>query len=290
MAGLFGNPAIQPLSVKGVTAEMVTETWIAWKRALEYWFGAVDIIDGDKKFSCLMAYGGIELQKIYASFPEEEIVGLFVTATPQDKYTNAIRKLDDYFSPKYHELFYRHKFWQVSKESDETIDDIVLKIREAASHCTFGRNEIESCEIAMMHKLMMMVSQDQRERLLQKPDLTFEGAIQIIKAQEAAKFEARQLSERPRSFGINRLIQTSSCKNCGRRGHERGSSRCAAKNVKCFNCEDIGHFANCCKKPLKQPRNTRDRYEKRTYEEPERKRTYDEPERKRRKMEVRNVS
>lgn len=81
-----------------------------------------------------MAYGGRELQKIYATFPVEESTGSFVTITPQDPYVIAIDKLDQYFSPKYHELLYRHKFWQVTKDPDDRIDDIVVKIREAAAH------------------------------------------------------------------------------------------------------------------------------------------------------------
>lgn len=73
--------------VKGVASEMLAETWSTWKRALEYWVGVADVINTDNKFSCLMAYGGLEFQTIYASFPEEEVSGIFVTAKPQDPYT-----------------------------------------------------------------------------------------------------------------------------------------------------------------------------------------------------------
>lgn len=294
-------PNIQPLLIKGLESEIVNETWLQWKRSLEYWFGAADIEDPAKRFNCLMSLGGVELHKIYGSLPQEEIVGSFVRAIPQDPYTVAISRLDEYFSPKFHDLFYRHKFWQVSKEPEDKIDDLVLKIREASSYCKFGKNEMESADISMTHKLIMLVSQEQKEKLLRKQDITFDEAVKILKAHEATKFSARELSnaksrhfDRPRDFEIHRVEQQQNvftCKNCGRRGHAEGSSRCPAKNVICYNCDKIGHFKQRCGKPLK--RTYRDYQKRDSYADDSQKRPRDpqsdENKSKRGKWDIKNV-
>lgn len=105
---------------------------------------------------------------------------------------------------------------------------------------------------------MMLVSQEQKEKLLQKTEITFDEAVMVLKAQETAKFEARLLSdERPREINLNRVEHRSRprvCKGCGRKGHDRGANHCVAKNVNCFNCDDIGHFVKYCTKPLRQKR------------------------------------
>ena len=53
---------------------------------------------------------------------------------------------------------------------------------------------------------------------------------------------------------VNNIEVKKTCKNC-RRNHDKG--RCPAKNITCFNCQEVGHFVQAC--PLNYRKN---KYEK----------------------------
>lgn len=116
-------------------------------------------------------------------------LGADVTSRPSrgvtpaiDAYQVAIEKLEAYFRPAQHEAFSRHSFWSLKKEGDETIDRYVLRLREAASECKFGENDMQSREIAIIDKLIQSSPKELQEKLLQKADLNLKDSMDISHA------------------------------------------------------------------------------------------------------------
>lgn len=277
----FSGFRLDPLVLKGIPEDRLYEEWTLWHRALEHILEATGVSE-DKKLSSLMAYGGKDLQKIYYALESVSIKG------PYSEYGIAIKKLEAHFKPKHHAIFARHKFWEITRDSEETVDDLVMKIRAKAELCIFGKTEAESLEIAMMDKLLMLMPQDLKEKLLQKADLTFDEAIKIIKAHDATKSQVRQLggsSTANRPFmAVNQIRgrREIECFRCGSKFHKADSDACPAKHLKCRNCKQIGHFAIKCRNP--------------PYDEERRKRPgvferhqKEEPHYKKRRIEVRHL-
>uniref|UniRef100_A0A336L3K2 RNA-directed DNA polymerase n=1 Tax=Culicoides sonorensis TaxID=179676 RepID=A0A336L3K2_CULSO len=232
---------LDPLTIKGVAPEKQYEVFRQWRRGLENILNATGVPD-DKKFSNLMAYGGTELQLIYYNIDQK-------AEETQPDYKEAIKKLDEYFKPKHHAVFARHNFWKLKWDSEETFDDVVIKMREATNHCRFGKNEAESLEIAMVDKLLMMVSQEVKEKLLQREDMSFDEAVKIVKAHEATKYQAKELSgKKSVEFNVNAVSKSyrGECFKCGSHSHMADDSYCPAKHAMCNMCKKIGHYARKC--------------------------------------------
>lgn len=232
---------LDPLVVRGIPPEKQYEVFRNWRRALDNILNAMGVPE-NKRFSNLMAYGGAELQMIYYNLDQK-------AEEDEPDYKAAVQKLDDYFKPKHHAVFARHKFWKLTWDTDDTLDDVVLKMREASSHCKFGHDEAESLEIAMVDKLLMMVSQDLKEKLLQKTDLSFDKAIKIIKAHEATKYQVKELSGRkPLEFSVNAISKSyrGECYRCGSELHLADDQNCPARNALCNWCHKMGHYARKC--------------------------------------------
>ena len=106
------------------------------------------------------------------------------------------------------------------------------------------------------------------EQLLRQPDLTLEGAITTCRAQEAAKKQCREMSDRtseailavrqrrqPPNTQPNQHPVT--CPGCGSKPHLGGRARCPAYQQTCHHCHKVGHFARVCRAygaPTQSPR------------------------------------
>lgn len=142
-----------------------------------------------------------------------------------------------------------------------------MKIRNMASKCKFGNSAAKSSEIAMLDKLIMCVPQEVKEKLLQKSELTFDEAIKIVQAHNAAKYQAKELARnKTPEFNINRLKEVQGsrstniqCHRWGNKTHKADFNGCPAKNRNCNECGKKGHFGRMCqsksgkKRPLEGP-------------------------------------
>lgn len=108
MTGLLGKFKLDPLILKGISPELLNDRWINWKRSLDHVLIATDVKDA-KKFNYLMPYGGLELQKIYYAINKN-------ADSSTTSYDDDIKSLDEYFKPKHHAVFARHRFWQLKQE------------------------------------------------------------------------------------------------------------------------------------------------------------------------------
>lgn len=61
---------LDPLVIANVPPEIMYKTWLEWKDSLSYVFDALGINTSKKKFSTMMAYAGLELQRLYKKLPK----------------------------------------------------------------------------------------------------------------------------------------------------------------------------------------------------------------------------
>lgn len=239
--------SVPSFNMKEIPEDELYEKWIAWKRSLEHWLSARDIAE-EKKLDNLMVLGGLELQKVYYA-----LVPIKKKKTPS--YAWAIKKLTAYFKPKHHMVFTRHKFWETRREPGESLESLIMKIRDKANACDFGTTEAESREYAMYDKLVMLMPKEIKEKLLQR-NVTFTEAVQIIKAHESTKYQVQQLETTNKltplltphiNFVQQNREQKFECFRCGSQNHSARSERCPAVNVECRKCGKKGHFGRVCK-------------------------------------------
>lgn len=142
---------IPSFKVKEVPEDELYERWTEWRRMLEHWLNANDIAD-EKKLDNLMVFGGLELQKVLYAL-------VSITKKKKPTYSKAIKELNAFFKPKHHAVFTRHKFWSIRREPEESIDNLIMKIRDKANSCDFGSPV--GREYAMYDKLVMLMPRRQ---------------------------------------------------------------------------------------------------------------------------------
>lgn len=97
------------------------------KKSFEYFVTSKAVTD--QKRGMLSHHAGVDVQDIFETLTETG-----------DDYDTAIAKLDEYSAPQVNVIFERHSLRQMSQNEDETVDRIVMKLKQKASTgtCEFG--------------------------------------------------------------------------------------------------------------------------------------------------------
>ena len=74
-----------------------------------------------------ISYGGSDLSDIYDTLHSEDDI----------EFKHVKVKLDAYFEPKVNVTFETYTFRQLSQDEDESINNFVTRLREAAGRCNF---------------------------------------------------------------------------------------------------------------------------------------------------------
>lgn len=115
-------------------------------------------------------------------------------------YEEIVRSLTEHFIPIKNILSEQHKFFVMTQSSDENITKFVARLKEGAKTCEFkGCSNAASTKmvIELLLKTQFIRSlQDReiREKILQEGDITFENALKIALAIEAAKVQNREIN------------------------------------------------------------------------------------------------
>ncbi|CAB3220156.1 unnamed protein product [Arctia plantaginis] len=244
-------PTIEPFDCEGDPTSLGSR-WERWKRALEIYFIATDTNDQNTKRAILLHSGGMILQDIYFNIP-----GAHVTAT--DVYDTAVKKLDEYFSPKQSYLFERHLFRLMKQEPDEKFEKFLIRLRRQSSKCNFTNEDenlidqiTEKCSSTKLRKNILVLGDNAT-------------VAKIIAEANTLETVDRQLSEfhdrhnkSATSTSINKIDnktvkrftrreEVDSCCRCGSKNHKSDSSTCPAVNANCIKCGFKGHFQKHCR-------------------------------------------
>lgn len=140
--------------------------WKRWLRSFELMLQSQNIVDEVKRKQAMLLHcGGLELQDIFYTIPNTDIV-----TQNEDPYMKTKEVLTNYFKPKINITFERHKFRKMSQKENESIGQFVTKLRQQAKYCSFVSVD-EECRDQIIERCQMP---EIRRRTLEKGDVTLE--------------------------------------------------------------------------------------------------------------------
>ena len=149
--------------------------------------------------------------------------------------------LTAHFEPKRNVIAERFHFHKRVQAMGESIADIDAALRKHATHCEFGATLEETLRDRFVCGLQHEATQ---RRLLSESRLTYQKALEIGQAMEAADTNTKSFKEpespiRKVSRQISRSEELRPCRSCGRTNHSRED--CRFRGATCYACGKQGH-------------------------------------------------
>lgn len=250
---------IKAFLCENIDKSLIRGEWGKWLRSLELYLAAEEITNKKKKRDKLLHLGGIQLQEVAFNLPGA--IETYDSKQDNDVFQILVDKLTQYFSPKQNSVFERHIFRTLKPEEGETFNKFLLKIRQQATKCTFGKDEKEATEINMIDKVIdHWASHDLKKKLLEK-ERTLDETIELCQIYEQIGNQTT-IMDRPQTsesataqvnkISFQKKRVSIQCTRCGQPGHADDAQDCPARNSKCRRCNLQGHFAARCRTNLKR--------------------------------------
>lgn len=234
----------------------VSVRWERWKRSLYIYLEAASIDTEAKKRASLLHFGGPELQEIYHNIPGAD-------ASEGDLFNIAIKKLDDYFSPKQSKVYERHLFRLLKQEPEEKFEKFLVRLRQQAKKCQFDKEDEH-----IIDQITEKCKTDElRKKILKTGDkITLYEIVAEANALEAIERQLVNFGNKSTDTQFINKVSTESWKDryskhkidpCGRCGsvkHVARDKNCPAKGRACLKCGILGHFRNQCRTKQHQKR------------------------------------
>ena len=241
----------------------LAENWKRFKQRYTLYNIASELTEKDDKTqtSTLLHIIGEAALDIYNTF-------IFESEDDSMKQDVVLKKFEEYCMPKRNITFERHRFFTRDQQPGETIDQYATELRTRSKSCEFG----ELKDSLIRDRIICGIPEDSlRERLLRGDNLTLEKVMQLCRAAETTKLQAKELapSGKPvvdavrakdrRSNGKGNFSKKSphasnkgnkTCYRCAQT-HEYGA--CPAHGKTCTKCGKINHFAKACKGAQSSP-------------------------------------
>ncbi|XP_030849310.1 uncharacterized protein K02A2.6-like [Strongylocentrotus purpuratus] len=249
----FGGADIKGLSQFDPTgdASVVSERWQRWYEEFDAYADSLGVfVDGaepaqlTRRRALMMYSAGAAVREVFKTLED--------TGTKAD-YDKAVNALEKHFVVQSNSTFQRHVFRQITQQADETVSQMVTRLKKAAEGCAF-RDDLEN-QIRDQVVQGLRSSRLRRKLLEKGTALTLTATLAIaasLEAVEAMDSQFRILSsvdEFPNPSSQIRQVsnETRECFNCGRTGHSYKDSTCPAKGRICHTCGKKGHFATKCR-------------------------------------------
>ena len=238
------------------------EEFDAYNARLESFFIANDITDKTKKVHSFLAVIGPKLYSLV-----ETLMAPSKPATCD--YDNIVKTLKEHYSPKVLVIYERFKFYKRNQEVGENIAQYVAGLKSLARTCEFQTNLKEQ----LRDRFVVGLRDEATQRtLLTEKDLTFDKAVELATAREAAAKDSKEMG-RPLNINYSnyskskfnpkekmkpnhnkskptKSLPKSPCNGCG---GNHWKSDCPYKDAECFGCGMKGHLkSKCLKKGTKQ--------------------------------------
>ncbi|XP_075726240.1 uncharacterized protein LOC142767881 [Rhipicephalus microplus] len=167
-------------------------------------------------------------------------------AKPSDKNLDEILQvLVSHYCPKPSAVVQRFRFNSRVRAEGESVSDFIAALKSLSEHCSFGA-ELEN---VLRDRVVCGISNvDVQTRPLEKPDLTFDDAVQTTLAMEAAKRDAGEIAQANTSsaFSTHRVLSGSGGVTCYRCGDGHLASKCKHVKTICYYCNKRDHLAKVC--------------------------------------------
>ena len=109
-------------------------------------------------------------------------------------YDDLVSEVKDFYDPKPSIIVQRYQFYTRERTGTETIATYVAALRKLAEHCSYGDKLNEMIRDRLVCGVNHATIQP---RLLAEKDLTYEKAIELAQAVEAAEKNTKILSSKP---------------------------------------------------------------------------------------------
>lgn len=265
---------IPPFRCNEIEKTKLHKEWEVWKRSLEYYFEAEDIIEQKKKRAKLLHLGGPQLQTLFQSLPDSEKFAS--VAVEKQYYDVAIQAFDDFFQPGRQDVLERHHLRRMKQQEGERFAEFVIRIRQQISECGVEKYgpEVRTVLTAIMLTDTIVegcLSEELRKQILQK-DRSIEEIEAIGKSLEGVQKQMKdfgvtrgEIKYGDRVFGIQTKTKRSpqtfptsnpssklkkpevKCFKCGFFGHISTDFKCPARGRVCKRCKRSGHFESRCR-------------------------------------------
>ena len=151
----------------------------------------------------------------------------------------------------------RFRFFSYNQVDGQSVDEYVTELKSRSEHCEFG--ELKNSLIK--DKIVLGVnSKKVQERLLREAELSLEKAIQICRAAENVKMQAKEIKGASNEASVEAVSKEESLskqrnvegkhrqkvKNCKYCGGEHEYGKCPAYRRQCNKCGKYNHFAAVC--------------------------------------------
>ena len=189
-------------------------------------------------------------------------------------YKDIVKALKSHYKPKVVLIYERFKFYSRAQRSGESIADFVASLKALAHTCDFG---VQLTDMLRDRFVMGLSNETTQHTLLAEADLTFEKAVDVASAREAALRDVQVMggakvhrilgqgevtgrsrrtspgATRPQPQGFpshhpkNKSNPNSKpktpCSGCGKMHWKRD---CPLKDAECFLCHKKGHIRSMC--------------------------------------------
>lgn len=139
--------------------------WIKWRRAFEIYLDAANIVTEKQKLASLLHSGGIDIQEIFYSFPNNTETS---DGADNKVYKIAIKQFDNYFSPKQNFIYERHLFPQIKQHNKESFDKFLFRLKQQAAKCHFVNTDehiidqiTDACNMEKLRQKILLLTNDE---------------------------------------------------------------------------------------------------------------------------------
>ena len=149
----------------------LAQRWIKWKRAFLLYVVGKGVMQDARKKALLLHTVGLGVQQIYYILIDE--------SNDKNNFDATVGILENYFVPKVNVHFERHRFCQLTQTREETIDEIVCKLRQGVATCEFGDSAHEYISDQIISRCYL---HGMRRKLLVKGTLTLDVVLNTARA------------------------------------------------------------------------------------------------------------
>lgn len=254
----MGEPSgIKPFQCDTIDRASIRTEWQKWVRAFQLYLDAENIQDKLRKRNKLLHLGGIQLQEVAYNIPGATVQDN--KDEQKDVFQILVDALTKYFSPTQNSTFERHTFRNLKPKEGETLNKFLLRLRQQAAKCSFGKTAEESMEINIKHKLIDNWAPLELKRKLLEKERSLLEIIDLCQIHEQITDQSKAMNimiDNTPSTSVNRVTARSRhiqiCYRCGSSRHLGNDDNCPAKAAKCRKCERWGNFAISCKTKTKK--------------------------------------
>ena len=223
------------------------ESWQSYVERLQQYFVANDVKSQEKQRAVLLSAVGAQTYQL--------IRNLLAPTKPTDvSFAEIVDAMQKHIQPLPSVIVQRFNFHSRARRPGETVSAFVAELRKHSEHCAF-RTTLND----MLRDRLVCGILDQRiqRRLLAEPDLSFDKALELSVAAEAAERNTRELDQGMKPPSVHKLAgsgerpcrggRAQSSQKCYRCGGEHKQEMCRFKDSTYHHCGKRGHIAKVCR-------------------------------------------